>query len=63
MQTDEETGAELGWEEYFDYHFPDDEGATSNNLKILEMAAKWKENAALLEDSDSDSDSDSDESS
>ena len=59
MQTDEETGAELGWEEYFDYHFPDDQGAASNNLKILEMAAKWK-NTALLEESDSDSDSDED---
>jgi len=56
MQTDEETGAEVGWEEYFDYHFPDDQDAASNNLKILEMAAKWKQQAALLEDSDSDSD-------
>jgi crooked neck len=59
MRTDEETGAELGWEEYFDYHFPDDEGAATNNLKILEMAAKWK-NAQVTVDSDSDSDSDSD---
>ena len=58
MQTDEETGAELGWEEYFDYHFPDEQGAASNNLKILEMAAKWKENAAQSENEDSDSDSD-----
>jgi len=59
MQTDEETGAELGWEEYFDYHFPDDQGAASNNLKILEMAAKWKQ-AQNAESDDSDSDSDSD---
>ncbi len=42
MRTDTD-GAELGWEEYFDYHFPDDEGAASSNLKILEMAAKWKQ--------------------
>ncbi len=58
MQTDETTGAELGWEEYFDYHFPDDEGAATSNLKILEMAAKWKQNAAQLDDDDSESDSD-----
>merc|ERR1712038_912875 len=57
MQTDEETGAELGWEEYFDYHFPDDQGAASSNLKILEMAAKWKKQQGSVE-SDSDSDSD-----
>ena len=42
MRTDTD-GVELGWEEYFDYHFPDDEGAASSNLKILEMAAKWKQ--------------------
>lgn len=35
-----------GWEEYFDYVFPED-GPTgpSKNLKILQMAHKWKENA------------------
>lgn len=61
MQIEEETGTELGWEEYFDYHFPDDEGAATNNLKILEMAAKWKQAQANTNDSDSDdSDSDSD---
>ncbi len=58
MRNDEETGAEIGWEEYFDYHFPDDEGAATNNLKILEMAAKWKSAQAAESDSDSDSDSD-----
>uniref|UniRef100_A0A7S3V5X6 Suppressor of forked domain-containing protein n=1 Tax=Chaetoceros debilis TaxID=122233 RepID=A0A7S3V5X6_9STRA len=57
MQVDEESGAEIGWEEYFDYHFPDDEGAASN-LKILDMAAKWKQaqDAESSDDSDSDSD-------
>lgn len=62
MQVDDSTGEELGWEEYFDYHFPDDQGAASNNLKILEMAAKWKQNAAADtgDGSDSGSDSDSD---
>jgi len=40
MKTDE-NGTELGWEEFYDYHFPDEKSAASN-LKILEMAAKWK---------------------
>jgi len=66
MQKDKETGAELGWEEYFDYHFPEDQGTASDNLKILEVAAKWRQrqNTGLdsdLDDSDdSDIDSDSD---
>jgi crooked neck len=59
MRIDEETKQELGWEEYFDYHFPDDEGAASNNLKILEMAAKWKQQQAQQVESDEDSDLDS----
>lgn len=41
MRTDPTTGEELGWEEYYDYAFPDDKKAGSN-LKLLEMAAKWK---------------------
>lgn len=32
---------EGGWEEYYDYIFPDDEGQ-KKNLKIIEMAHKWK---------------------
>jgi crooked neck len=36
----EEINNEEGWEEYFDYIFPDDEEAT-NNLKILDHAKKW----------------------
>ena len=54
----DENGAELGWEEYFDYHFPDDQDAAASNLKILEMAAKWKQNMAGDDDSDDDSDDD-----
>jgi len=42
MRTDPVSGAELGWEEYYDYAFPDDKKA-GGNLKILEMAAKWKQ--------------------
>lgn len=59
MQTDE-NGAELGWEEFFDYHFPDDEGAAASNLKILEMAAKWKKLQEQNDEDDSDMDSDED---
>ena len=45
MKTDE-NGGELGWEEFYDYHFPDEKSAASN-LKILEMAAKWKAKQAV----------------
>jgi len=61
MRTDED-GTEIGWEEYFDYHFPDDQGAAASNLKILEMASKWKklqENAASEGSEDEESDSES----
>jgi len=62
---EDENGNELGWEEYFDYQFPDEEGGgAANNFKILEMAAKWKEqrqNAGGNSDSDLDSDDDEDE--
>ena len=37
-QTDDN---EEGWEEYYDYIFPDDQGQ-ARNFKILEMAQKWK---------------------
>jgi len=40
MATDE-SGQELGWEEYYDYVFPDDEKKVTG-LKILENALKWK---------------------
>ena len=59
-------GNELGWEEYFDYQFPDDDDTSgaANNFKILEMAAKWKEQQQRKksgEDEDSESDLDSDD--
>lgn len=35
---------EEGWEEYYDYVFPEDEAVgPAKNLKILQMAHKWKE--------------------
>jgi hypothetical protein len=33
--------ADAGWEEYYDYIFPDDESAQPN-LKLLAMAKMWK---------------------
>jgi crooked neck len=36
-----EDGSDLGWEEYFDYIFPDEEDKQAN-LKILERARQWK---------------------
>ncbi|RUS80280.1 hypothetical protein EGW08_011964 [Elysia chlorotica] len=37
-----EDGLDAGWEEYFDYIFPDEESAKPN-LKLLALAKKWKE--------------------
>ncbi|MEN2500163.1 MAG: Crooked neck-like protein 1, partial [Marteilia pararefringens] len=36
-------GSEAGWEEYYDYLFPDDQLAKPN-IKLLSMAKKWKQN-------------------
>jgi crooked neck len=36
-----EDGMDAGWEEYYDFIFPDEEGKQAN-LKLLAMAAKWK---------------------
>jgi crooked neck len=57
---EDEHGNELGWEEYFDYQFPDDQDAAGGTFKILEMAAKWKEQQAKRGGDDSGSDEDSD---
>lgn len=59
MRKDDD-GNDLGWEEYFDYQFPDDDDQGASNLKILEMAAKWKRQRDD-DDDDSDEDEDSDE--
>lgn len=34
--------------EYIDYQFPDDMGSASSNMKILEMATKWKQSQSAL---------------
>lgn len=59
----DDAGNDLGWEEYFDYQFPDDEDTSSSNLKILEMAAKWKkqQEEESSDDDDDDDDNDMDE--
>lgn len=54
-----EDGSDAGWEEYWDYVFPDD-AASAPNLKLLQMARMWKHNKGI--DSDSGSESESSES-
>lgn len=46
-----EDGSDAGWEEYFDYIFPDEESAQPN-LKLLAMAQKWKQMNAMKKDED-----------
>ena len=48
-------GGEGGWEEYWDYIFPDIDG-DSANIKLLQMAKMWKK-----QQDDSDSSSGADE--
>ena len=55
-----EDGSEGGWEEYWDYVFPDDT-ANAPALKLLEMARMWKEKQ-LAGESESESDNDNDDS-
>ena len=44
---------DAGWEEYFDYIFPDDEN-NQPNLKLLQMAKMWKQKKEDSSESDSD---------
>jgi crooked neck len=63
MRKDDQ-GNDLGWEEYFDYQFPDDDDQGASTLKILEMAAKWKrqrQDDSDDEEDESDDDSDTEE--
>merc|ERR1719430_3124968 len=49
-----EDGSDQGWEEYFDYIFPEDEAAKPN-LKLLAMAKMWKKKKEIEpEDQDED---------
>jgi len=58
-----ESGADAGWEEYYDYIFPDDQSAQPN-LKLLAMAKSWKigalDTSSVIRGSN-DSDSDGEE--
>jgi crooked neck len=53
----DENGNETGWEEYFDYIFPEDdtEGA---NIKLLQMAHQWKMKSTESSSSEEESDED-----
>lgn len=44
----DENGEDAGWEEYFEYLFPDEETATSAT-KLLELAQRWKRQAQTIE--------------
>ena len=55
-----EDGTDAGWEEYWDYIFPDDKAAAPN-LKLLQMARMWKQKQAIGDESSSSSSSESEE--
>jgi len=44
-----EDGTDQGWEEFFEYIFPEDE-ADKPNLKLLAMAKMWKKNKDVTQD-------------
>uniref|UniRef100_A0A8C2Z9A5 Crooked neck-like protein 1 n=1 Tax=Cyclopterus lumpus TaxID=8103 RepID=A0A8C2Z9A5_CYCLU len=48
-----EDGSDAGWEEYYDYIFPED-AANQPNLKLLAMAKMWKRQQMVDEDGDED---------
>ena len=54
-------GSDAGWEEHWDYVFPDND-VNAPNLKLLQMAKKWKEAMDDKDDSDTEDESDSDDS-
>ena len=52
--------SEAGWEEYYDYIFPD-ETAAKPNLKLLAMAKMWKKQQPDEKEEESSEDSDQEE--
>ncbi|NXC01280.1 CRNL1 protein, partial [Orthonyx spaldingii] len=56
-----EDGSDAGWEEYYDYIFPEDT-ANQPNLKLLAMAKLWKKQQQESEAAATDPDKDIDES-
>ncbi|XP_060042071.1 crooked neck-like protein 1 isoform X2 [Erinaceus europaeus] len=59
VQSDD--GSDAGWEEYYDYIFPED-AANQPNLKLLAMAKLWKKQQQEKEAAEQDPDKDIDES-
>ena len=55
-----EDGSDQGWEEYFDYIFPEDEAAKPN-LKLLAMAKMWKKQKETVADEDKEPEADEEE--
>lgn len=53
--------SDAGWEEYYDYIFPEDT-ANQPNLKLLAMAKLWKKQQQESEAAEMDPDKDIDES-
>lgn len=53
--------SDAGWEEYYDYIFPED-AANQPNLKLLAMAKLWKKQQQEKEVAEQDPDKDNDES-
>ncbi|PAV68709.1 hypothetical protein WR25_15135 isoform I [Diploscapter pachys] len=47
-QIQTEDGVDAGWEEYFDYIFPQDQAA-KGSFKLLEAAARWKQQREKME--------------
>ncbi|XP_073528565.1 crooked neck-like protein 1 [Phyllobates terribilis] len=52
-----EDGSDAGWEEYYDYIFPED-AANQPNLKLLAMAKLWKKQQKNEDEEDDDDDDD-----
>ncbi|XP_077367599.1 crooked neck-like protein 1 [Festucalex cinctus] len=50
-----EDGSDAGWEEYYDYIFPED-AANQPNLKLLAMAKMWKKKQQTADGGDDDRD-------
>merc|ERR1711978_49621 len=58
IETDD--GSDQGWEEYFDYIFPEDEAAKPN-LKLLAMAKMWKKQKEIVPAEEADTEKADDE--
>ncbi|OAJ43797.1 hypothetical protein BDEG_27117 [Batrachochytrium dendrobatidis JEL423] len=56
-RVEDEHGAPAGWDEYYDYIFPDDEDEKPN-FKLLALAHQWKMKMAAMGDDNDDTESD-----